>query len=795
MYGKSRLIKDLASHHVYLSYMCLRKNDNSGYPGPRFSYSIDSGTTQGYLYSEDEGFFAEHVLLFLICTLQVITRGLECNDDNYMKVEEFWDFQERSSAFYQTVEMCFGDKQDSKSGIWQTITSKGAVIITQDTLCLSQKVQQLLRSEWDKYCSALKKSKDMNIENYFVLAIDEAEILNLKNSQKIMSFSHFQVFKRVAHCLVANNLWKGFAIVLASRSGLRDYDVSLSDSGLIDVVTWYDLDTFDYHVRWGERPLTLDFAEIGTLRFYAKFGRPIWKLYIDSKLENKLLADASAKLRGRHADGLSKHHTLFVIYAPVMNLDFCTAENLVESRMATVLSVSYQRDILKVGYLSEPILVMAAHRLLQEENDLDLISLLLRENVMSPGEASELIARWMLLDVLKSVGLRNGLQSNYCRVRDLFNGLEKKYLVTCNWEHPNQHQLFNERIHINHWMTLESECTIQMLALGFLRGCGFCFERRDRDFDLIIPIYLESRNVDLTNIRFFERGEDSKWGLAELDSVSQAFSVILIHVTNTENSHEGHNTAIHDRMVDAEQLIFGRYKPFISLHMKLGAEPPTGYDQTPTYIENVFANQEDSADIYLHEREAASAQGFNLAYDLRVTGNKTSNSDFIDRLQQVVHLAEEDSEDPSGNVTLQKYSRGAYLKQMEVIEEARKRKHHQRGAKESSGNVELLENERALNLLADDEVGGERENVEGHDVCLQQQDVIDDQRHEAQVLEVLSVERQLHPRPANELSDKFSSPDESGVSSVPENSGSKGPTDGGNPLERRATPVKRRRRR
>ncbi|ANB11475.1 hypothetical protein AWJ20_4287 [Sugiyamaella lignohabitans] len=674
MYGKSRLINNLASHHVYLSHMCLSKNVNSGYPGARVSYSIGNGTTPGYLCSVDEDYFAKDVLLFLVCTLQVISKGLECNDDNYTKVEEFWDFQERSSSFNQTVEMCFRDKKNSKSDIWQSLIFKGAVTITQDTLFLSQEVQQLLRSEWDKYCSALKKNKDMNMDDYFVLAIDEAEILKLKYGRQVVSFSHFQVFKRMAHCLVVNNLWRGFAIVLASRSGLRDYDVSLSDSGLIDVVTWYDLDTFDLHVRWGKTPLTLDFTEIGSLRFYAKFGRPIWMLYIDINLENKLLADASAKLRGRHADGLSRHYTLFVIYAPVMNLDFRTAESLVGSRMATVLSVSDQRDVLKVGYPSEPILVMAAHKILEGENDLDLISHLLSDKVLSPANASEFIARWMLLDVLKTAGLRDGLQSNYCRVRDLFNGLNEKYHVTCSPGHPNEHHLLNERIHLNHWMTLDSECTMQMLALGFLRGCGFCFERRDRDFDLVIPIYLESRNVDLTNVRFFEGGKDSKWGLAELGSVSQAFSVILIHVSNNENPYEGHNAAIHDRMVEAEQLIFGGYKPFISLHMKLGAEPATGYDQNPTHNENVFANQEDSVDIHLHVREAVLAQGFNLAYDLRVTGNKTSNSDFIDRLQQVVHLAKEVSEDPSGDETLQKYARGAYLNQMEVIEEARKRK-------------------------------------------------------------------------------------------------------------------------
>ncbi|ANB14212.1 hypothetical protein AWJ20_5173 [Sugiyamaella lignohabitans] len=661
--------------------MCLGRTVGFGYPSPRFSHCIDSISGPGYLDSEDEVKFAGDVLLFLVCTLEVIVKGLEHNDDNYTTVKKFWTFQETSSVFEQTVERRFADKKRSEKDIWK---SPSAITVTQDNLILSQKIQQLLRSEWAKYSTALKRIKDTNKEKYFVLAIDDAGVLNMKYGKSSMSFSYFQMFKKVAHCLVAEDLWGGFAIVLASTSALRDYDVSFSDSVLMDVETWCDLDTFDLHVRWGEQPLTLDFSEIGTLRFYAKFGRPMWKLYVDRGQERELLADASAKISGRSNDGLSKHHTLLVIYSPAMNLDFRTAESLVGSRMATVLSVSDQRDILKVGYPSEPILVMAAHKILEGENELDLISQLLSDKVLSSANASEFIARWMLLDVLKTAGLRGGLQSNYCRVRDLFNGLNEKYHVTCSSGHPNEHQLLNERIHINHWMTLDSECTIRMLALGFLRGCGFCFKRGGRDFDLVIPIYLESRQVDLTNIRLFEGDEDSQWGLAELSLVSQAFSVLLIHVSNKEYSRGGHYASIHDKMVEEVELIFGRYKSFISLHMNLG---PTGYEEEPRYSvnwANVFANQEDWADIHMQEIEAVLAQDFNLAYDLYVTAHNNSNSEFIDRLQNVVYLSVEGSESPSMNDTLLSYAAAASRNQM--IEKARQRKRQQQQENRTEAN-------------------------------------------------------------------------------------------------------------
>ncbi|ANB11473.1 hypothetical protein AWJ20_4285 [Sugiyamaella lignohabitans] len=757
MNGKSRLIKDLASRHVYLSYMCLGRRVGFGYPSLRFSQSINSISGLGYLDSHDAVDFAGDVLLFLVCTLQVIVEGLEHNDDNYTTVEKFWTFQETLSVFEQTVERSFADKKRSEKDIWQ---SPSAITVTQDNLILSQEIQQLLRSEWAKYSTALKGIKDTNIEKYFVLAIDDAGVLNMKYDQSLMSFSYFQMFKKVAHCLVAEDLWGGFAIVLASTSALRDYDVSYSDSVLMDVETWFDLDTFDMHVRWDEKPLTLDFSDIGTLRFYAKFGRPMWKQYVDRGQESELLADASAKLRGRYTEWLSKHHTLLVIYAPVMNLDFRTAESLVGSRMATVLSVSDQRDVLKVGYPSEPILVMAAHKILQGENDLDLISHLLSDKVLSPANASEFIARWMLLDVLKTAGLRDGLQSNYCRVRDLFNGLNEKYHVTCSSGHPNEHQLLNERIHINHWMTLDSECTIRMLALGFLRGCGFCFETRDRDFDLIIPIYLESRQVDLTNIRLFEGDEDSQWGLAELSLVSQAFSVLLIHVSKNEYSRGGHYVSIHDKMVEEVELIFGRYKPCISLHMNLGADPPSAHEQEPRYSvnwANVFANQEDWADIHMQEREAVLAQDFNLAFDLYVTAHNNSNSEFIDRLQNVVSLSVEGSESPSEKITLQRNASTGYRKQTEAIREARQKRQEQQH-----------------NLTEGNE--GQR-------------------HHETQVIGMSSIVSRLRPRPANQLLDKPSSAVNAEESLAPDNSESKEPTNGVKALKRRAAPVNRPRRR
>ncbi|ANB12352.1 hypothetical protein AWJ20_602 [Sugiyamaella lignohabitans] len=644
MYGKSRLIKDLACHHVYISYMCLRQELASGYPRACFGRSIDRRETSGYFRYSNDSAFACDVVLFLICTLEVIVEGLERNDDDFTTLERFWNLQETSLVFEQNVEMRFLEKRDSIGYIWGSIRDESAVTITEDSVVISEGVKDLLRTGWRKYCSALKRNKDPKIEECFVLAIDEARSLGIQSKPDTMSEPFLKIFKRVARFFNTAILWRGFAIIFAGTpAAISDLspppedDSSLIATDTIDAHPWYNLGTFDLHVRWGETPLTLDFTEIGTLRYYAKFGRPSWKLYTDSGHENELLPVASAKLRGRHIDNLSKYQLLYPVYAPSMSHDYRIAESLVESRMATLQWVSDHRDKIEVVYPSEPILALAAHRLLEGENDCELVTDLITDRPMPSGDAGELIARWMLLDALKTAGLRDGMQSNYCRVRDLFNGLQENYLVTSN--HPDEHHLLNGRIHINHWKILDSKCTLNDLAEGFLRGCGFCFKTNQPAFDLVIPIYLESEHVDLTNIRLFEGDKNIEWAKEEKDAVRQAFSVIVIQVRNNQNSSDDKYEKIHDQMVHHSQQIFERKRPYIiTAYFQLGESPPVGYRNEPSYkmnLANFFSIQEDSGDTTRPEGDAVLNQDFALAYDIRVTATN-ANKEFIDKYREVV---------------------------------------------------------------------------------------------------------------------------------------------------------------
>jgi hypothetical protein len=57
---------------------------------------------------------------------------------------------------------------------------------------------------------------------------------------------------------------------------------------------------------------------------------------------------------------------IMILYAPFVSLPFTTASGLTASRMAILRNISINRDVLKVGYRSEPVLVHAAHRMFRE---------------------------------------------------------------------------------------------------------------------------------------------------------------------------------------------------------------------------------------------------------------------------------------------------------------------------------------------------------------------------------------------------------------------------------------------
>jgi hypothetical protein len=75
------------------------------------------------------------------------------------------------------------------------------------------------------------------------------------------------------------------------------------------------------------------------------------------------ISQASEKL-----DGDALLAGIMILYAPFVSLPFTRASGLTASRMAILRNISIDRDVLEVGYRSEPVQknVHAAHRMFRD---------------------------------------------------------------------------------------------------------------------------------------------------------------------------------------------------------------------------------------------------------------------------------------------------------------------------------------------------------------------------------------------------------------------------------------------
>jgi hypothetical protein len=208
---------------------------------------------------------------------------------------------------------------------------------------------------------------------------------------------------------------------------------------------------------------------------------------------------------------------IMILYAPFVCLPFRTASGLAASRLAILQNISISREVLQVGYRSEPVLVHAAHRMFREHSSgsislrissiaslqgvqLYVINHFVKQGLVEEGPRGELAARFLLLQALSENGLRKAtsgephdetaenlpigdaglVQINYCTVRELLRGL--------NSEVPDiDSVLLDGCVHFSHWTNATGPIMPAAIAMCFYRGAAIV-----QAIDLFIPILLKS---------------------------------------------------------------------------------------------------------------------------------------------------------------------------------------------------------------------------------------------------------------------------------------------------------------
>jgi hypothetical protein len=161
--------------------------------------------------------------------------------------------------------------------------------------------------------------------------------------------------------------------------------------------------------------------------------------------------------------------------------------------MAILGEVIPSRESLEVGYPSEPVLVYAAHPSFKErqpnlvDEQLNGLNTLAQQGLVREGIRGELAAKFILLQALSKLGCDNPghFQFNYCKVRDLLQGLQVDTSAISN-------RLLDGFVHFSHWANAEGNIQLASIAAAFYRGAGIICKRNQETIDLFIPVLLNS---------------------------------------------------------------------------------------------------------------------------------------------------------------------------------------------------------------------------------------------------------------------------------------------------------------
>jgi hypothetical protein len=159
----------------------------------------------------------------------------------------------------------------------------------------------------------------------------------------------------------------------------------------------------------------------------AGFGRPVSSVAGSSAAAYSDLIDFAGnklmcgKRASENLDGDALLAGIMILYAPFVSLPFARTSGLTVSRMAILRNISINRDVLQVGYRSEPVLVHAAHRMFRKHKSdkstlrrlqLDVVNDFVKQGLVEKGPRGELAARFLLLQALSEVGFQEVASDN-----------------------------------------------------------------------------------------------------------------------------------------------------------------------------------------------------------------------------------------------------------------------------------------------------------------------------------------------------------------------------------------------
>jgi hypothetical protein len=330
-------------------------------------------------------------------------------------------------------------------------------------------------------------------------------------------------------------------------------------------------------------------------------GRPLWRsICSGSEKFRSALAVAMIKLKGAESEMVNEESILLALAAARFACHvfprFSISQVLTKSHMAVCYEVDRVKDHVFVGYPIEPMIGLAAQRLMATDDDckmekvLERLAKSLSVGIVASGERGELLARFILAE---------GYDRAVKNVKEAIIGINLETFFTSLFGKPYWKELKDQiyledgaaekkalleqgYICINQFVSCSYTPNITDMKQWFARGAAGISKPGQRGFDLFIPVWHKEKDYFTCILVSIKNKKDSSSSMdLNLASVrSSAFFSGL--VTEYDKSFDnGKAPKLNDYGDDEMPLVYEKVtNPYIVLCLNFGGNWDKGFIET-----------------------------------------------------------------------------------------------------------------------------------------------------------------------------------------------------------------------
>ena len=437
------MIKELPNETLFISYICLRDSNSSGYPlrSPEVADQLFS------CKSQDD----------IINFLQKLEKNVRSNWNDCTSKEWFTRYlnpEENQSTFQQEAKKREKSEEEEKS---KRIPSENKSII----------------------CLFL-----LSVLVHIIVLDESASLL-----EKKLEHPELTLFRAIRRSLKQKELEGSFVVLLDTLTTMSNFappshlDRSAREGKETKNLFHPFIELKSMYLFGDLLPLSPTFTPEQYDKFF-KLGRPLWNTVSD--FQKRITLAVTKLLGGTSTFGETNIDQHFAILSVRLGEQISTTSNictrLVNSHMAVCTNITNSRDCMDVQYCVEPILVHAASQFWRDEYMLKILlnswSSFLAKGYVEPGVRGEVLAKIVILRTV-----------NVCTKGSFHHPILLSSFLEKLGADMNSHPLKDHYLNLTHFIQLTEEPTPELIELMWRTGTGGTLVRNTTGADLVIPLY------------------------------------------------------------------------------------------------------------------------------------------------------------------------------------------------------------------------------------------------------------------------------------------------------------------